>query len=205
MKHYEVLELVRASSLSATQRSVLLEVSYAARGEEGECWEGQDTIGANTGLAVRTVRRDLSELVELGVLVVVPDTSRRTTTYRVDASRIPARGAATPAQDAGPPAQDAAHLAPDPAPRASQTGTDCQGTRHHVPVRPAPRAAYTRREPIPESIPEARDARAREAPQRRGEGVIPASSAGPPARASPRFTVASLLDPPTPTAFGEPT
>lgn len=126
MKSYEVHLASRYSDLTATERAVLREVAMYANGDDGVCFASQETLAADTQLSPRTVRRDLAELERLGVLVVVPDRTRRTTVYQVDVARIPAPGARVPAPRAS------RHTVPP--------GTTCQGDRHQVPGRPAPGA-----------------------------------------------------------------
>jgi hypothetical protein len=81
LKTYEVIKAVRGSALSSTQRHVLIHVAYRA-GDDGECWASATTLGDDTGLSEREVRRTLGELAGLGVLEATPRRGQ-TAVYRL--------------------------------------------------------------------------------------------------------------------------
>lgn len=84
---------VAASSLTSSQRVVLL-LGYAMVADaQGQCWPGPDFISAATGLSVRTVKTVVAELAGLGVLlrceVQRPANQRRTAAYVICLDAIP--------------------------------------------------------------------------------------------------------------------
>jgi hypothetical protein len=159
----EVHDLVRGSSLKQTQRLVLIEVAVFANGDEGECYASQELLAENTGLATRTIRRDLKALVKLGVLQVVDGSLFRSTTYAVRPAAIPARPAAgtpfrvapraeQPAPHTGQPAPHATH----PALRAIEGTTLTSSTDETIAAAAATRARETTEEPEVLLIPQGR-------------------------------------------------
>jgi hypothetical protein len=166
----EVHDLVRGSALKQTQRLVLIEVAVFANGDEGECYASQELLAENTGLATRTIRRDLKALVKLGVLAVVDGSLFRSTTYAVRPAAIPARPAAgtpfrvaprattpvpraeNPAPHTGQPAPRATH----PALRAIEGTTRKSSTDETIAAAAATRACETTEEPEVLLIPQGR-------------------------------------------------
>lgn len=91
---------VAASSLTSSQRLVLI-LGYALVADhEGRCWPSPATVAAATGLSVRTVKTTIAELAAAGVLVRTdgierPVSQRRTAAYTICLDALPSASAGT--------------------------------------------------------------------------------------------------------------
>lgn len=148
---WDALRAIRDSALPATQRAVAHNVVLRA-GDDG-CWASQATIAADTGLGERTVRRDLTILVEAGVLSAI-ERPGRTTVYAFFGV--------------------AARPSTAPAPHARVRGVEDGTPRHHVPPTPAPRAGTPapRADEMPSEIPLGNEDPLPPTPSPRGEGAV---------------------------------
>src|SRR5262245_29766451 len=77
--------------------SKLILLYLAERADEyGDCWPGHEKIAEGTGLSVRSVKRRLPPLVELGLVETWrrhrPDGTRTSNGYRLGANRGPQVG-----------------------------------------------------------------------------------------------------------------
>jgi hypothetical protein len=104
-------------------KAVLVALANHAN-EACECWPNQERIALHSGFADRTVRKAITELERLGLVVNGP--SFYVIRVGVDIEK--------PAPRAARKARANRHLVPT-------SGTACQPIRHLVPAKPAPRAA----------------------------------------------------------------
>ncbi len=131
--------VIRRSGLPSTARLVALALSDYMSPAGGSAYPGADRLADETGLGVRTVRRDLASLVELGYLTVAGEGGGR--------GRANAYAACFPTPET---VQDVhgsiGETVQDVHGSIGETVQDVQGftpeTLHHVPKNPAPRAPH---------------------------------------------------------------
>lgn len=128
------------TSLTPTEKLVLVAMGAYADDAGGNVWPSQATLAKETSLTDRTVRKTLANLVRRGFLEVVEHAAaRRSTRYRIvlDSLLRPECGSDRDAVDRN-------HVPPyarnDVPVETPQTGTTFLDDRNHVPPRAEPRS-----------------------------------------------------------------
>lgn len=116
-------QVFSAEGLTSTQKLVLLALADHANDEGLSIYPGIERLCQKTALGDRAVRKSIKELEQARIVSIVGRSRYKTNEYAIDTVELTA-------------------LIP-PAPRAGQdkvAAPDADGNRHHVPIRPAPRA-----------------------------------------------------------------
>ncbi len=115
---WEKVDAIHRTALSATEKSLLIEIAKMEARSRRKCFASHATMGRDITLAERTVRRDFRKLKEKSLLHIRPCPGR-TCVVRINWPRVVAAGKTkqinlTPVRDAGvTPARDARGLARD--------------------------------------------------------------------------------------------
>lgn len=79
--------IATASDLTSTQK-LLLYVLSNITGSNADCWPSVETISQQTALNVKSVRKGIRELAELGVLFVIVGGGRRSSRYVINVDSL---------------------------------------------------------------------------------------------------------------------